>query len=252
MCLAIVAIAAHPKYRLVVAANRDEYHSREAVAATWWPRGILAGMDRVAGGTWFGVTGAGRWSLITNFREAVARDPAAPSRGGIVTEALLDTAAPLPCAASIALDGARFHGFNLLIGDADGAAYVSNRASGAVALSAGIYGLSNHLLDTPWPKVRRAKAGIERWLDNRGATRENVFALLRDEQQAAGAELPATGLSLQRERMLSSVFITSPDYGTRCSTVLTIDSDGIAAFAERSFDAEGAMTSDIAYTFPTR
>src|SRR5579862_1649770 len=177
MCLAVAAIAAHPRYRLVIAANRDEFHAREATAAAWWPQGILAGMDRVAGGSWFGVTPSGRWSLVTNFREAVARDPAAPSRGSLVTRALLDATCPLESAAAIGSEGGRFHGFNLLVGDADGAAYVSNRSSGAIALGHGIYGLSNHLLDTPWPKLRRAKAAVAKWLATDAAMTGELFAL---------------------------------------------------------------------------
>jgi uncharacterized protein with NRDE domain len=235
----------------VVAANRDEYHARAARAAGWWPEGILAGVDLTAGGTWFGITHRGRWSLITNFREAVARDPDAPSRGALVTRALLVAQSPLEAAANVALEGERFHGFNLLIGDPVGAAYVSNRASGALQLRDGIYGLSNHLLDTPWPKLRRAKASVARWLRD-GADREALFEVLRDERKAVECDLPSTGLSPERERMLSSVFIVSPDYGTRCSTVLTIASDGSASFVERSFDAAGKVTGEVAYEFATR
>jgi uncharacterized protein with NRDE domain len=252
MCLAVVAIAAHPRYRLVIAANRDEYHAREASTAAWWPQGILAGKDLVAGGSWFGVTRPGRWSLITNFREAVARDPDAPSRGSLVTGALLDSARPLVSAASIGLDGGRFHGFNLLIGDASGAAYMSNRASGAIALGQGIHGLSNHLLDTPWPKLRRAKAAVARWLAEGDALPSELLALLRDDTKALEQDLPSSGLSGERERMLSSVFIVTPDYGTRCSSILTVDAAGLAMFVERSFDATGAVTTEVDYAFSTR
>jgi len=257
MCLAIVALDAHPRYRVVIAANRDEFHARHAAPAHWWTSGMLAGQDLVGGGAWFGVSRGGRWALITNFREGIPRDPNAPSRGELVTRALSDCSPPLPCAAAIACDGARYHGFNLLLGeirnalpdDRSTAAYASNRASGAISLSAGIHGLSNHLLDTPWPKLVRSKARLADALASRALDREAAFALLADREPAADATLPATGVSRQRERMLSSPFIVSPEYGTRCSTVFTLARDGSADFVERSFDAAGNLTGESAHAF---
>jgi len=129
MCLALVALDAHAKYRCVIAANRDEFHARAAEPAHWWDEGVLAGRDTVAGGTWFGVTRTGRWALITNFREGIPRDPYAPSRGELVTRVLRDDASPLRSSAALLPDGGRYHGFNLLVGDDRGAAFASNRAS---------------------------------------------------------------------------------------------------------------------------
>ncbi len=169
MCLAVIALGAHARLPLLIAANRDEFHERAALPAHWWNDGILAGRDAVGGGTWFGITRGGRWALVTNFREGTPRDPAAPSRGALVTMALRSSEAPLVCAARIASDGARYHGFNLLVGDAAAScAYASNRASGARALGPGVFGLSNHLLETPWPKVVRAKARLAAVLANAG------------------------------------------------------------------------------------
>jgi uncharacterized protein with NRDE domain len=183
----------------------------------------------------------------------------------LVTGALLDPSPPLLCAAAIARDGARYHGFNLLVGetisqggratrqprpdDRSMAAYVSNRASGAIALSAGIHGLSNHLLETPWPKLVRSKARLANALDGRALDTAAAFALLADREPADDATLPLTGMSRERERMLSSAFIVSPDYGTRCSTVFTLARDGSADFIERSFDGAGNMTGEIAQAF---
>ncbi|HEX8010355.1 MAG TPA: NRDE family protein [Casimicrobiaceae bacterium] len=249
MCLALIARDAQPELPLVIAANRDEFHAREAAPAHWWPDGTLAGVDRVGGGTWFGVDGKGRWALVTNFREGVPRDPKAPSRGMLVTRALADPAPPLVCAAAIALDGSRYHGFNLLLGDCAQAAYSSNRASGALALGAGIHGLSNHLLDTPWPKLVRGKARLAAYLESGESRLEPLFELLADRAQAESAALPSTGVSPEWERLLSSPFIVDPRYGTRCSTVLTIDRDGAARFAERSFDPEGRLTGEVAFAF---
>jgi uncharacterized protein with NRDE domain len=265
MCLAIVALDAHPQYRVVIAANRDEFHARPAAPAHWWTSGMLAGQDLIGGGAWFGVSRNGRWALVTNFREGIPRDPDAPSRGKLVTGALLDPSPPLLCAAAIARDGARYHGFSLLVGDAicqegseprpslpddrSTAAYVSNRASGAIALPAGIHGLSNHLLETPWPKLVQSKARLAAALDGQALDTAAAFALLADREPAADAPLPMTGVSQERERMLSSAFIVSPDYGTRCSTVFTLALDGSANFVERSFDAAGNMTGETAHAF---
>lgn len=271
MCLAFVALDANPQYRVVIAANRDEFHARPAAPAHWWASNMLAGQDLIGGGAWFGVTRGGRWALVTNFREGIPRDPNAPSRGELVTGALFDPSPPLLCAASIARDGARYHGFNLLLGDIaprprpsakkrreipaspphgrSTAAYASNRASGAIALSAGIHGLSNHLLDTPWPKLVRSKARLAAALDGPTLDSAAVFALLADREPSDDTALPMTGVSREWERMLSSAFIVSPEYGTRCSTVFTLARDGSANFVERSFDAAGNMTGEIAHAF---
>jgi len=250
MCLAVVALNAHPRFRLVVAANRDEFHGRAADAARWWPEGFLGGRDRVGEGTWFGITRHGRWSLVTNFREGIPRDPRAPSRGALVTQALGTVESPLAHCARVSVDGQRFHGFNLLVGDGATAAYASNRSSGGVALDDGIVGLSNHLLDTPWPKVVRSKARLREALDGDGDLFAAAFAVLADRDRAPDSALPSTGVSAQWERVLSPPFIVTDEYGTRCSTVLTIDRDGGARFVERRFDSSGRLTgeSDEAFT----
>ncbi|MGH8713242.1 MAG: NRDE family protein [Casimicrobiaceae bacterium] len=249
MCLALVALDAHPRYRCVIAANRDEFHARTAEPAHWWGNGILAGRDLAAGGTWFGVTRSGRWALITNFREGIPRDPNAPSRGELVTRMLGDAAPPLRAAAALLPEGGRYHGFNLLVGAGGRAAFASNRASGALELGAGIHGLSNHLLDTPWPKLVRGKARLEAWLAADDPPIAAAFALLADREPARDAALPSTGVSAEWERLLSSPFIVSPDYGTRCSTVLMIAADGGARLIERSFDAGGKATGEVAIEF---
>jgi uncharacterized protein with NRDE domain len=249
MCLALIALDAHPRLALVVAANRDEFHAREAASAHWWPDGRLAGLDRVGGGTWFGVDARGRWALVTNFREGIPRDPDAPSRGMLVGRAISDRASALATTATIALDGSRYHGYSLLVGDVARAAYTSNRASGALALSAGVLGLSNHLLETPWPKVVRCKARMAKWLASGSDAIEPLFEMLADRAPADAAALPSTGVSADWERRLSSAFIVDPTYGTRCSTVLTIARDGDARFVERSFDAAGRATGEARLEF---
>jgi uncharacterized protein with NRDE domain len=258
MCLAVIALRAHsrhPHLALVIAANRDEFHARASQAAYWWDDGILAGRDLVGGGTWFGITRAGRWALVTNFREGTPRDPSAPSRGVLVTQALHSAEPPLVCAARMAADGSRYHGFNLLIGDAApghaaaSCAYLSNRGSGARSLGEGIYGLSNHLLDTPWPKLVRIKARLAALLHSGDDVFARAFALLADPEPADVAGLPSTGVSPQWERLLSSAFIKSPTYGTRCSTVMTVATDASVRLVERSFDPDGEITAEVAHEF---
>jgi len=272
MCLALVALDAHPLFPLVIAANRDEFHARAAAPAHWWKDGTLAGVDLTAGGTWFGVNPRGRWALVTNFREGIPRDPNAPSRGGLVTRALAEAAPPLVCAAKITAEGVRYHGFNLLVGDVTilqprpspggrgetresirdyqvRAAYASNRASGALALGPGIHGLSNHLLDTPWPKLTRSKARFAACLAASDHGVEPLFEMLADRTQAEATALPVTGVAPEWERLLSSAFIVDSNYGTRCSTVLTIAHDGGARFVERGFDPLGHLTAETALEF---
>jgi uncharacterized protein with NRDE domain len=249
VCLALVALDAHPRFPLVIAANRDEFHARTAAPAHWWEDGTLGGVDLAAGGTWFGVNPRGRWALVTNFREGVPRDLNAPSRGALVARALAEAAPPLVCAAAITADGARYHGFNLLVGDVANGVYASNRASGALALGQGIHGLSNHLLDTPWPKLTRSKARFAACLAASNDGVEPLFELLADRTQAEATALPVTGVTPEWERLLSSAFIVDSRYGTRCSTVLTIALDGSTRFVERSFDPHGRLTGEVAFEF---
>jgi uncharacterized protein with NRDE domain len=166
-----------------------------------------------------------------------------------VTRALAEAAPPLVCAAAIAADGVRYHGFNLLVGDVANGVYASNRASGALALGQGIHGLSNHLLDTPWPKLTRSKARFAACLAASNDGVEPLFELLADRTQAEATALPVTGVTPEWERLLSSAFIVDSRYGTRCSTVLMIALDGSARFVERSFDPHGRLTGEVAFEF---
>jgi uncharacterized protein with NRDE domain len=253
MCLAIIALDAHPRFALVVAANRDEFHARPAIAAAWGEAppfaGVLAGRDVEAGGTWFGVRRDGRWALVTNVREGGLRAPGARSRGELVPQVLAHHGAPLDALRAIAPDGARYNGFNLLGGTRAHAAWTSNRAREVVPLPAGLHGLSNALLDTPWPKVARMKGVLAGWCARGDDDLAPLFAALFDRTRASDANLPATGVTLERERMLSAPFIVSDDYGTRCSTVFTIDRHGHAHFHERSFDPRGEPTGDAVSDF---
>jgi len=249
MCLILVAWRAHPDYPLVLAANRDEFHARPTAAAAWWPDPpILAGRDLAAAGTWLGVARDGRFAALTNYRDPAHQRAEAPSRGGIVPWTL---AAGLPANERLQqLHGraSRYNGFNLLFDDGEHLAVYESVPDRGVLLAPGVYGLSNHLLDTPWPKVIAAKAALGAALAHL-PDRTALLELLRDEAQAPEEQLPRTGLSLAWERLLSSAFVRAPDYGTRCSTILLMDRRGRVDFDEWSWDAHGDPGEHRHYAF---
>jgi uncharacterized protein with NRDE domain len=249
MCLALLSLDAHPSYALVVAANRDEYHARPTAPAHWWDEGLLAGRDLHAGGTWLGVTREGRFALLTNFRDPARNDANAPSRGSLVPQVLLDPDHADRALMRIVGEGARYNGFNLVAGTHAGATWGSNRAAKTQGLGRGTYGLSNALLDEPWPKVVSTKAALEAWVASGDADVEPLFEALARRTIAADADLPATGIDIEWERRLSAPFIVSETYGTRCSTVFTIDRRGYARFIERSFDADGEVDDEVELRF---
>ena len=253
MCLAVLALDAHPRFALVLAANRDEFHARPALPAAWGTRApfddILAGRDLAAGGTWLGVHRDGRFAFVTNVRQGTGRDPEARSRGELVPRVLAPGVRLDEAFAELAHHGQAYNGFNLLAGDAAGARWMSNRDAGARDLAPGVHGLSNATLDTPWPKVVRTKAALARWIARDGTDTETLFAALADRRGAPDADLPATGVTLERERVLAAPFIVSPGYGTRCSTVLTFDRRGQARFEERSFGPDGEPQGSVVETF---
>ncbi len=241
MCLIAFAYEAHPALRLVVAANRDEAYARPAAPADWWADApdLLAGRDLREGGTWMGITRAGRFAAITNFRNpGFAQLDNAPSRGALVADFLRGGMDAEAYARELAARMAVYNGFNLLVGDAGGLFYVSNRAEGVRRLEPGLYGLSNHLLDTPWPKVVRARRAMADALAAADGSADGwesgLWEMLGNRVVAADDDLPDTGVGTEFERMLSPPFIRSEGYGTRASTVLTITRDGDVRLAERS------------------
>ena len=253
MCLAVIALDAHPRYALAVAANRDEQHARAAAPLAWWTdraaRDILAGRDLVAGGTWLGITTRGRWAFVTNVREPGRFDPALASRGALVVRVLDDRRGIDDTLADVERTGAGYNGYNLIGGDVARAAWISNRVPGVHRLAAGIHGVSNAQLDTPWPKLERVKAGVLAWTRAGRDDSATLFDLLADRTLTPDIELPSTGVPLEWERRLSAPFIVSDGYGTRCSTVLTIDRAGTAVMTERRFDAAGAPLGDAVERF---
>ncbi|WP_373501014.1 NRDE family protein [Desulfococcus sp.] len=250
MCLILFLYEAHPEYRLILGANRDEFYERPTAPLSYWHersavRGaamatILAGRDLRGGGTWMGVTCTGRFAALTNFRDPSANRSGAPSRGALVRDFLGVRELPLAYAERIARAGTAYNGFNLLVGDRRGAlCYYSNRKPEIHPLKPGIHGLSNRFLDSPWPKVARGKKALERVGSNRRIDPEAVLEILADRVRPPEDLLPDTGVGLEWERILSPVFITSPTYGTRSSSVLLVGRDGKVHFVERTFISEG-------------
>jgi uncharacterized protein with NRDE domain len=241
MCLVLIVWRVHPLYSCLVAANRDEFHARPTARAGWWadrPQ-ILAGRDLQAGGTWLGLTRTGRFAALTNYRDPEQRARVAPSRGALVTSMLESGGTVAEGLAYLRGVGGDYNGFNLIFSDGERLGiYESVRGCGR-ELAPGIYGLSNHLLDTPWPKVQNAKSRLEAALNEATGT-EPLLDLLRDDRPAPDAQLPRTGVSLEWERLLSSAFVRAPDYGTRCSTIIRIEQQGRAYFDEWSWNSVGA------------
>jgi len=236
MCLILVAWRVHPDYPLVVAANRDEFFVRPTAAAAFWQDApqVLAGRDLDAGGTWMGVTRAGRFAALTNFRDPAQNRSGAPSRGGLVGDFLRGDEKPEDYLKRIAALGKRCNGYNLLASDGATLWWASNMGGAARVLEPGVYGVSNHLLDTPWPKVGVGKSALSRSID-RLPDDQALFELLQDDGIHPDEHLPQTGIPLDWERLLSSAFVKSPDYGTRGSTVLCIGRDGWTSFDEQTW-----------------
>jgi uncharacterized protein with NRDE domain len=247
----MLAWQAHPRYALVVAANRDEFHERPAAALAPWPppQSILAGRDLRAGGTWLALGRTRRFGVITNFRDLQPPSPRAPSRGELIPRYLAGSLDPQRFFTSLEPQAASYSGFNLLLADADSLWYGCNRAQPfARALPPGIYGLSNGFLDTPWPKLERARAAFRAWLSVSGADTEGLLALLADRTRVEDdALLPRTGVARDWERVLSSPFVHNSDYGTRSSTAVLVEVSGRALIRERRFDPQGRMSGETEF-----
>jgi len=237
MCLIVVAWQVHPDFPLVVAANRDEYYARPTAHAQHWPDQptVLGGRDLEAGGTWLGLAETGRFAAVTNVREP-APAPGKRSRGALTHDFLAGDVSPEAYARQIVDD--EYAGFNLLLCDGRSLVYRSNRAPESRALPPGVYGLSNHLLDSPWPKLLSARQRLTAALPEL-PDRTPLFDLLTDRDIVPDDELPTTGVPLAWERLLSAIFVHSENYGTRASTVVTWHRTGTVRLCEHSFDAHG-------------
>ena len=256
MCLILFAWKVHPYYPLILAANRDEFYERPSASADFWKDApdILAGRDLKEGGTWLGITRSGRIAALTNYRDPASLKKEAPSRGNLVSGYLLGKEKAETYLNRIAAETFRYNGFSLLVGERSDFFYFSNRGM-QMRLAPGIYGLSNSLLDVYWPKVVLGKKKLGDLLDKKVTpTTEAIFKLLSDRVIAPDDQLPETGVGLEWERILSPLFIQSPVYGTRSSTVLLVDREGKTTFSEKVFDERGVpwMTTRFSFRIENR
>ena len=250
MCLIALAYRVHPDHPLVVAANRDEFHARPSAQAGFWEDhpSILAGRDLECMGTWFGVTRTGRFAAVTNFRDPSDVRASAESRGTLVSRFLASDTPALAFLTGIEAASGDYRGFNLLASDGTDLYYYSNRFGAPQRLVPGVYGLSNHLLDTPWPKVTFARERLQAALFPSPAV-ESLLTMMADTATAPDSTLPQTGVGAEREKMLSAARIVSPSYGTRCSTTLVQSAGGAVRFAERTYGPGGEELDTIGYEF---
>jgi uncharacterized protein with NRDE domain len=252
MCLVLLGLNSHPKYQLIVAANRDEFYDRPTAPAEFWPDApaLLAGRDLQAGGTWLGVDRRGRFAAVTNYRQGEREPPAPRSRGLLVSEYLTGNRGTSEYMERVQGEADRYNGFNLLAGDHSALLYFSNREGRIRQLTPGIYGLSNHLLDTPWPKVATTKSAFSALLNEGGSELSaELFSLLSDPEHAPDGLLPSTGISQDWERLLSAAFIVSDRYGTRSSTVVMMGRDGSIRFSERTFGRMAEPGPEVRFEF---
>lgn len=241
MCLILLGWRTHPAWKLIAAANRDEYYERPSEPIHWWADhpGLLAGRDLRGGGTWMGVTRSGRFAAVTNFRDPASVRSDAPSRGELVPDFLTGGKHAEGWMDELAERASIYNGFNLLASDGGELWYFGNRkGDGPERLGPGVYGLSNRFLDTAWPKVERGRAGFSAVISGATVEPEALFAVLADRRRPPDSELPDTGVGLEFERILSPPFIVSPVYGTRSSSVVLLREDGTGEFWERSFAPE--------------
>jgi uncharacterized protein with NRDE domain len=250
MCLIVFAWRASTRHELLLGGNRDEFHARPSAAADFWTDApaVLAGRDLKGGGTWLGVTRDGRFAAVTNIRAPGSMRASARSRGELTASFLTGSMSASDYARSVFALRAAYNPFNLLIGDRGACWFVGSRDAAPRALEPGVYGLSNADLDSPWPKVRRAKERLAAAvaLD---APEHAVLELLADGSGATDDELPDTGVGIEWERALAPAFIVGEEYGTRASTVLEIGANGIA-LVERNFGPGGAAGVERRFAFP--
>lgn len=249
MCVAALAWEAHPRWKLIAIGNRDEYHDRPAAPLAQWVdhQGIIAGRDLKSGGTWLGVSEAGRFALVTNLRGYGDTDPSRASRGALVTDWLAGEGQYSDPVSANLMD---FNPFNLFLADAEEARFLSNRPEVLrTSLAHGIYGLSNGVLDEPWPKTLQIKAGLLDWLNRNSDGLEDMFTILENDT------LPDVGVhttqpsDVKREAPETPIFIRDPIYGTRCSTIVAVEHDGSGRILERRFSSAGKVTGETSLSF---
>lgn len=249
MCLIVFAYEIHPRYRLLLAANRDEFYARPSEPIHWWQQPeILAGRDLQGGGSWLGIDRRGRVAALTNVRNPADIRPGRRSRGELVPAFLGQPDSARHFAAG--LNGNSYPGFNLLLYDGSGISWLSNRAASAPPLAPGLYALSNAALDTPWPKILRAKRLLADLLESPEVAPDSLMQLLADTWQPEESELPDTGVGRAWERALAPICIHAPDYGSRASTVILIDRAGCVNLVERTLTTPVTTLATRSFRIP--
>ena len=249
MCLVLVAWQQHENWPLVVAGNRDEFHARPTESLHWWPDNpeLLAGRDLQAGGTWLAVGRNGRFATVTNYRDAVPRQPGLRSRGDLVSNFVGGNIPPLDYVEQ--LDGDAYAGYNLLVCDGERLAFASNRNGGARELAPGLYGLANAELDAPWHKTEISKARLRRRLESGKISPSALLNLLNDRERATTTEVQTDGLEFALAHAVTAPFVIQPNYGTRSSTVVLVDGSGHVDVTERRFVSDGSRRGETHETF---
>ncbi|GAB4454731.1 MAG: NRDE family protein [Bacteroidia bacterium] len=237
MCLIVISLNNHPIYQLVLVANRDEFYERPTKTANFWEEhpNLLAGKDILAGGTWLGLTTEGKFSALTNYRDVTNLKKNAPSRGNLVLNYLVNKYNPKEYINTFKENEDLYNGFNLLIGNLNELYYYSNISKEFLKINNGIHGLSNAFLNTSWQKVQKGKEKLTNILKNSKISPDSLFEMMYDKEIASDDLLPNTGVGLEWERKLSSMFIQSPKYGTRCTTIILLDKNNNLLFGERIF-----------------
>ncbi|HEY6435716.1 MAG TPA: NRDE family protein [Ignavibacteriaceae bacterium] len=251
MCLIVFANNTIEDYKLVFAANRDEFYIRPTEQSEFWTEypDLLAGKDLQGGGTWLGITKQGRFAAITNFRDLKNHRNDAPSRGNLTLDFLISDISPEEYYNKLKPTLNDFNGFNLLLGNVDELFYFSNKIDSIQKLKPEIHGMSNAILDTPWPKVEKSKIQLQRLIEYQKIHPWEILNILDDTSPAKDEELPDTGVGLELERMLSPIFIKSEKYGTRSSTIITVDKNHTVRFVEKTYFANSGRFSNRDFNF---
>ncbi|PIB36391.1 hypothetical protein BFP72_13790 [Reichenbachiella sp. 5M10] len=251
MCTILFSWKQHSNYSLIVAANRDEFHSRPTEPAHFWTEypDLLAGKDLTAGGTWMGIHRKGRFAALTNYRDIDRTNPHAPSRGKLTLDFLIGESSPKAYLNELIEKEIEYNPFNLLVADQDSLWYYSNISGQPQALAPGLYGLSNGLLNDPWPKVRHGKLELQKWVTNQQEDPKQLLSILQNKDLAPDDELPKTGVPYGMEKALSALHIDLDSYGTRCSTAL-LQNEQESVFVEKTYAIRGQKEQIVSHRIP--
>ena len=245
MCVVALAWNAHPRWRLLLAGNRDEFHARPTAPLARWPgTELLAGRDLQSGGTWVGLDRHGRVAVVTNVRDGLAAEHVGPSRGALPVAFLGGAADAAATTAELHSNAKAYAPFNLVLADAEACWHLGNHPLQREALATGVHGISNGRLDAPWPKTRHLIAALRTWIDAGDDDLQSLWNAMADERTALDGELPDTGVGIELERRLSPAFIRGETYGTRASTIIMVDHEGRGFIHERRFGPSGVFAGE--------